>query len=121
MNELPAGYRVPDDPEDLLDECDVTWFQASGPGGQHRNRTKTAVRLQHRPSGVVVIGRRERSANQNKKDALARLAERLRALLYKPPPRRPTKTPRAVRKKRVEGKRRHAEKKRLRGRVDSGD
>ena len=78
MSDRPLDdYRLPVDPEDLLTECDVSYFLASGPGGQHRNRNRTAVRLRHRPSGLVVIGRRQRSRRQNLRDALGRLHERL--------------------------------------------
>jgi protein subunit release factor A len=115
---LPDGYRPPTDDENLLAECDVTVFQASGPGGQHRNRSRTAVRLVHRPSGIVVIGRRERSQRQNLADALSRLRERLAERLRKPKPRRETKPTRASKKRRVEAKKHRGDIKRLRGKPD---
>jgi peptide chain release factor len=49
-------------------------MRASGPGGQHVNKTKSAVRATHRPSGLVATAREERSQVMNKKLALARLA-----------------------------------------------
>lgn len=61
----------------LLYDCDVTTFRASGPGGQHRNRRESGVRLVHRPTGIVVVATERRSQHQNKAVALVRLARRL--------------------------------------------
>ena len=118
---LPEGYRIPPDEDGLLDECDVSYFQSSGPGGQHRNRNRTAVRLRHRPSGLVVIGRRQRSRRQNVRDALDRLRARLAGRLEIPTPRVATRPSRAARKRRLDGKRRRSATKRLRGSVDPDD
>jgi protein subunit release factor B len=100
--------------EELLATCDITYFVSSGPGGQHKNRTKTAVRLHHRPSGIVVIGKRERSQAQNRKAALARMRERLERAAYRPPPRVATRPTSAARMRRREGKRRRSALKRER-------
>lgn len=115
---FPDGYDIPDDDEALLAECEVTVFTASGPGGQHRNRSRTAVRLVHGPSGIVVIGRRERSQRQNLADALARLRGRLVDAKRKPKPRRDTKPTRSSKRKRVEEKKRRGEIKRMRGKPE---
>ena len=58
---------------------DITFeaMRASGPGGQHVNKTESAVRATHRPSGLVATAREERSQTMNKKLALARLAAML--------------------------------------------
>jgi protein subunit release factor B len=109
--ELRATYSLPEDDEALLKECDVVPFRASGPGGQHRNKTLTAVRLLHRPSGLVVIGRRERSLNRNLQDAAARLRLKLQKLLIKPKPRRPTKPRKAAVEKRLELKKERGRRK----------
>ncbi len=61
----------------LLAECEVTTFRASGPGGQHRNRRESAVRLRHRPTGLVVVATERRSQHRNRAVALERLARRL--------------------------------------------
>jgi peptide chain release factor len=64
-----------------LKVSDVTFeaMRASGPGGQHVNKTESAVRATHRPSGLVATAREERSQAMNKKLALARLAAQLKA------------------------------------------
>jgi ribosome-associated protein len=109
--ELRRTYALPDDDEALLKECDVVPFRASGPGGQHRNKTLTAVRLLHRPSGVVVIGRRERSLTRNLKDAVARLRQKLEKLLVEPKVRRATKPRKKAVEKRLEIKKERGRRK----------
>ena len=109
--ELRRTYALPDDDEALLKECDVVPFRASGPGGQHRNKTLTAVRLLHRPSGVVVIGRRERSLTRNLKDAVARLRQKLEKLLVEPKVRRATKPRKAAVEKRLDIKKERGRRK----------
>lgn len=52
-------------------------LRASGPGGQHANKTDSAVRATHLPTGLVILAREERSQHMNKKLALARLASML--------------------------------------------
>lgn len=66
----------PDTGGTSLRAADVTFeaMRASGPGGQHVNKTESAVRATHRPSGLVATAREERSQAMNKKLALARLA-----------------------------------------------
>lgn len=61
----------------LRAECVVHTHRTGGPGGQHRNKTESAVRLFHRASGLVVTGEERRSQHQNAANAL----ERLRAAL----------------------------------------
>lgn len=60
-----------------FDERDVVWstLRAGGPGGQHQNTTDSAVRAVHRPSGLVVVARSERSQHRNKAEALSRLQD----------------------------------------------
>ena len=55
---------------------DVEWdtYRGTGPGGQHRNKTESAVRLTHRPSGVVVQSQSDRSQHTNKRECLKQLA-----------------------------------------------
>ena len=102
-----------------INDKDLSWefFRASGPGGQHRNKTETGVRLTHLPSGVTVSATERRSQHQNREVALRRLAAAL-AEKHKPPPRprRPTKPSRAARRRRLEAKRRRGRIKALRRR-----
>jgi len=53
----------------------VDFFRAGGPGGQHQNKTSSACRIVHLPSGAVGESRQERKQAQNKKIALQRLSE----------------------------------------------
>jgi hypothetical protein len=68
-----ACLTAPD--EKLLAECTVETYRASGPGGQHRNKTESAVRLTHRPTGVVVTATERRSQHENRHRALVRLRQ----------------------------------------------
>lgn len=61
----------------LLLECEESFFIASGPGGQHRNKTESAVRLRHRATGVSTHADDSRSQHENR----ARAVKRLRAHL----------------------------------------
>ena len=68
--------RFPSD-EVLLSQCEVDTYRASGPGGQKRNKTESAVRLRHKPSGLIVIAEESRSQPENKARALRRLRKAL--------------------------------------------
>jgi RF-1 domain len=62
---------------ELLKQCEVDTYRASGPGGQKRNKTSSAVRLRHLPSGLIVIAEESRSQHDNKAKALRRLKKAL--------------------------------------------
>jgi protein subunit release factor A len=104
MSALPDDYRIPDTDEALLGECDVQVFRATGPGGQSVNTTDSAVRLIHRPSGLVVVARRERSQLRNKGDALKRLRVKLVDAQRVRPKRHKTKPSRAAVQRRLTAK-----------------
>jgi protein subunit release factor B len=106
--------NLPESDDDLLRECEVQTFRSSGPGGQHVNKTESAVRLRHLPSGVVVSCQQERSQYQNKAACLRKLRERIAKLNYRQPDRKPTKVPKAVKQRVLQEKSRRAQVKRLR-------
>lgn len=63
--------------DQLLAQCEVDTYRASGPGGQKRNKTSSAVRLRHPPTGLIVIAEESRSQHDNKAKALKRLRRAL--------------------------------------------
>ncbi|KAL9238336.1 hypothetical protein vseg_012769 [Gypsophila vaccaria] len=74
--ETKKGYLEQSD-EELMSECEMGTFKTSGPGGQHRNKRETAVRLKHLPTGIIAQASEDRSQHMNRASAL----KRLRALL----------------------------------------
>jgi hypothetical protein len=72
--------------DQLLAQCEVDTYRASGPGGQKRNKTSSAVRLRHPPSGLLVIAEESRSQHENKAKALRRLRKALYLELREPAP-----------------------------------
>jgi protein subunit release factor A len=102
------------DDETLLRGCEVEYFIASGPGGQHRNTTASGVRLTHPPTGLSVTATERRSQVQNKGVALDRLREGLKVLTFIPKVRHKTKPSRGSQRRRVDTKKREGAKKALR-------
>ena len=126
------------------DEFRTSFIRASGPGGQHVNKSSTAVQMRfdvlnspslsdeirHRliqiagnrmTSGgeLIVTAQRFRSREQNRRDALQRIAALIRRATIVPRKRRRTKPSSAERKRRLDDKRKRGERKKLRGRLPS--
>jgi protein subunit release factor B len=98
----------------LLAECEEEFFVAGGPGGQHRNKTASGVRLTHHLSEMSVTATERRSQSQNRDTALERLRAGLSRLAAVPKPRHKTKPTRHAREKRLQSKKRLSAKKKLR-------
>ena len=113
--------HIPESDEDLLKECNLDTFRAGGKGGQHLNKTESAVRLSHLPTGIVVTCQDERSQLQNKRKCLIQLRGKLEALNYRPPKRISTRKPRAAKLKILETKKKQSLKKQLRQKPDIED
>ncbi len=127
-------------------EIEERFIRSPGPGGQKVNKTESAVQLRfdarHSPAlsnahylrlkilagrrmtadGVLVITARQfRTQELNRKDALDRLVDLIRESAAPPKRRRPTKTPKAQKRKRLDSKKRVGEIKKTRGRVRGGE
>lgn len=73
MPEIPDDVEVDIRPEDI----EMQVFRSSGAGGQHINKTSSAVRLIHKPTGIVVSSQQERSQFQNKDTCMRMLRSKL--------------------------------------------
>jgi ribosome-associated protein len=89
----------------LEQACELEFFTAGGPGGQHRNRVATGVRLRHLPSGIVVTATERRSQAANRRVALERLSARLAQTAIVPKERHATRPSRASKLERLAFKR----------------
>lgn len=92
-------------------DLEITFFKSTGPGGQHKNKRETAVRIVHLPTGVTVSATEERSQARNREVALERLAEKLERLRRKPKRRVATRPTRASKERRLKAKKLRGEKK----------
>ncbi|MBI5018355.1 MAG: peptide chain release factor-like protein [Deltaproteobacteria bacterium] len=107
-----SGETAP--PEEIVlreGDLEITFFKGSGPGGQHRNKRETAVRVRHVPTGVTVEASEERSQARNREVALERLFEALARLRRRRKRRIATRPTRASRERRLEAKKRTGDRK----------
>lgn len=110
------------DDEALRSCCEEEFFLATGPGGQHRNKTESGVRLVHPETGIRVAATERRSQAQNRAVALLRLREALQQLSQVPKKRVATKATRGSQRRRLAGKKHQGEKKKARRwRAKDGD
>ena len=93
------------DRESLERDSDLEFFIGSGPGGQHRNKVESGVRLTHRPTGITVTATERRSQHANRDVAFERLAERLQERQRVRRPRTKTRPTLASRERRLTSKR----------------
>ena len=70
--------------ESLFTQCRMETFRASGPGGQHRNKVSSGVRLRHTPTGVTAEATESRSQHDNRRQALRRLRMHIACRLRQP-------------------------------------
>jgi ribosome-associated protein len=121
-------------------ELEESFVRSSGPGGQNVNKVSSAVQLRFdvraspslandvairlmRLAGkrltkdgvIVIVAQSHRDQTRNRADARERLFDLIREAAVKPVPRRPTKVPKAQKRKRIEGKKHRGQIKSLRG------
>lgn len=139
MPGIRVTHRITLDESELHEE----FVRASGPGGQHVNKTDSAVQLRFdvrnspnlpdevrarlerlagsrltRDGVLVLVADRYRSQRRNRDDALERLVDLIREAAVPPRPRRPTRPTFGSKQRRLEGKAKRSEVKRMRGKVE---
>jgi hypothetical protein len=77
MSENDAAHPVFLSDQQLLRACRVERLRRSGPGGQHRNKVETGIRLLHSPTGITAEAFEKRSQGENRAKAIARLRLKL--------------------------------------------
>ena len=96
----------------------IEFYRGSGPGGQHRNVTDSAVRIRHLPTGIVAQASESRSQARNREMAMKRLAEALARRERRIKKRVPTKVPAGEKDKRFNEKKQRSRTKQLRSSRD---
>ena len=112
---------IPESDETLLSECKIETFRSSGKGGQHANKTESAVRLTHIKSGIQVICQDERSQYLNKIKCIKALRIRIEKNNYIPPKRIRTKPTKGSVERRLQSKKHKSEKKKNRKKTNLND
>ena len=107
-------FKISDCDDDLLSECKVETFRSSGKGGQHANKTNSAVRITHIKSGIKAICQSERSQFLNKKKCLKEIRLRINKNNVIPVKRIKTNPSQITIEKRLKMKKYNSEKKKNR-------
>lgn len=107
--------------EELYAQCEAEAFHASGPGGQGVNTSESAVRMRHVPTGITVTSREQRSQLRNRETCLRKIRSELTRRSIPPKRRRKTKPTKGSVRRRLEGKHRRSDVKRLRRRPGLDD
>lgn len=94
----------------------ISYLKGSGPGGQHRNKRFTGVRIEHLPSGTVAMATERRVRHVNIENALERLEKKVKALAYIAPKRIPTRVSKGAQARRMKSKEKRSVTKKLRQR-----
>jgi protein subunit release factor B len=97
---MNLGFRISLSDEELLKQCEVSTFRSGGKGGQHVNKTESAVRMKHLSTGIITVCQDERSQYLNKKRCLENLRLKLIQRNKKKEPRIPTQMPSSAKRKR---------------------
>ena len=71
------AFKSPEKNTWQANDLRIERMRSSGPGGQHANKTESAIRVTHLPTGISAVAQEERSQHLNRKLALSRLADRL--------------------------------------------
>ena len=100
-----------------LKDIKIKFFKSSGPGGQHKNKKFTAVKVFHSLTGISAVATEQRSQAQNKAIALARLRSKVERLTRKKKKRISIRMSSAAKERILESKKRRSQKKRLRRKI----
>ena len=95
-------------------DLEFSFYKSGGPGGQKKNVTESSVRVRHIPTGITVVATESRSQHRNKANAIAELERRLAARKRKPKTRVATRPSRAAQRRRIDDKKKQAQKKEMR-------
>lgn len=95
-------------------DVEITFFRSSGPGGQKKNTTDSAVRVRHLPTGLIVVATASRSQHRNREAALEELERRLIERNRPKKFRAATRTPKGEKRKRLDEKKRRSTQKAMR-------